>query len=337
MSITIESTTDTPEQVTAAMGGLNKGETVVEEKAESGEKSQDESSEEEQQDESATSKDSEDEDQESQSRDGEEEEDQDSEEDKGKGEDGENSRDSKKKGSRAEKRIKKLASRLSEKDQEIAFLRSQLERSTEKKSPEDDSSQQVDNSQSSGEPQEEDFENHKDYVKALAKWTYEQEKKADEEKNSQTKAKSDYEKKLSTHSERVAEFKKEHSDFDDVVADLVEEYGDVKFSGPLEASILSSENGPALVYELAKNPDQLMRINKLNALDCAREIGKIEARLEKNQESPPKQKKATTTKAPPPVKPVGGKSTRATAKSIYDENLSFAEYEKLRSEQMRSG
>ena len=98
---------------------------------------------------------------------------------------------------------------------------------------------------------------------------------------------------------------------------------------------ITSEHGPALMYELAKNTKELERISKLSPIQAALEIGKLEAKITSSSKSaaPSVEKKAT--KAPAPIDPVGGKGG-SVKKSLSDPNLSQAEYEKLRREQMKA-
>lgn len=63
--------------------------------------------------------------------------------------------------------------------------------------------------------------------------------------------------------------------------------------------ILDSDNGPAILYYLGKNPDIADQISRLPLHVAAREIGKIEAKL-----STPEPEKAT--KAPPPPSQIKG-------------------------------
>jgi hypothetical protein len=82
------------------------------------------------------------------------------------------------------------------------------------------------------------------------------------------------------------------------------------------------------MYELAKNPEEFERINKLGALTAAREIGKIEAKLP--DLSSDKETKKITTKAPAPLKPVGGGSTGTT---VPLDELDYQAYKAARKKQ----
>lgn len=106
--------------------------------------------------------------------------------------------------------------------------------------------------------------------------------------------------------EGVAAIKERIADYDQVMdsckIDLRKDVGDL---------ILSSEKGPHLAYELAKNNGAKLReIQSLPPIEAARAIGRIEARL-----SLPQPKKQT--QAPAPIKPpVGGASPSRDIASI---------------------
>ena len=112
--------------------------------------------------------------------------------------------------------------------------------------------------------------------------------------------------------------------------DVLSEVEHIPVSLAVNNVILDSEHGPEIAYELAKNPKEYERINKLPPLAAARELGKIEARI--SQASSEKKKPETNkiTQAPKPMNPLkGGK--RAPVKSLYDaDRMSQAEYEALR-------
>ena len=64
-------------------------------------------------------------------------------------------------------------------------------------------------------------------------------------------------------------------------------------------AIRESDFGPDIAYYLGTNPSESNRIARLTPLSQAKEIGRIEAKL---QAEPPKAVK--TTSAPAPIKPV---------------------------------
>lgn len=183
---------------------------------------------------------------------------------------------------------------------------------------------------SDGKPNPDSFDTHAEYVEALTDWKTEQKLKEREEKAHQAKLQTEQERLIKAHSDRVTAFAADKEDWDEVL----ESVEDVRMSPTVQELLISSENGPELMYELAKNRAELERICKLAPLAAARELGKIETRIGAKASPEEKKTEATKklTKAPKPIEPVGG--TKGTvAKSIYDPNLSQAEYERIRREQ----
>lgn len=315
MSVQIVSTTDSLEQVNAALGGLapkeSKEETQTapapkEEQGEKDAKASEALEEVSEESEDQKSKDSDDHDEDSKEEDGEK---------------------NQKRKPGIEKKISKLTRRVSEKEQEIERLRQEndaLRRVT--KPAEEALKPEV---KLSDEPKAEDFDTHADYIKAVAKWTLKTEAQAAESKKQAEASASEYKKLQEAHISRLQEFVKTQTDFDEVIADYLADHGDMKFSDTLEEAILTSDLGPAIVYELARNPDELKRINSLGVVQAGKEIGKLEAKLAKAQESS-KTVETKITKAPPPLKPVGSAKSGALIKSI--DEMSFQEYKKARAE-----
>lgn len=87
----------------------------------------------------------------------------------------------------------------------------------------------------------------------------------------------------------------------------------------LEAAILESEFGPAIFYELAKNPRKAVELTYLDPRELAREIGRMEARIEMRQPSKVQQQqpKPRPSSAPPPIKPVQPNGGVQPKKDLY--------------------
>lgn len=223
------------------------------------------------------------------------------------------------------KRIDKLTQRISAKDQELEYWKAEALKG---KSPEKPEPVVEKKPALEGKPKADDFETHEDFVEALTDWKLETKEKERESKAKETQLKTDYQSQSNEFKKKCREF----SEANDGFRDAVEDVDDILMSPGLQEIVLSSDSGPALLYELAKNRDEYERINALGPLSAAREIGKIEARLVKKNEKPNEKK---TTNAPAPIAPVGSKGGKIK-KSIDDPNLSQAEYEKLRREQMKA-
>ena len=121
-----------------------------------------------------------------------------------------------------------------------------------------------------------------------------------------------------SHEGRVAEFKKDHADYDEVVAGASDEM----IPGPLLGALLESELSPALAYHYAKNPDELEKLVGLPQSTALRHLGRLEATLL------PESKGQTQGYTPPPtpIKKVEGGSTP----SSLDGKVDFAEYDNRR-------
>lgn len=227
-----------------------------------------------------------------------------------------------------QRRINKLNAKLSAKEQEADYWRQEAQKAKGQSVPNQKKANQYDES-TSAKPKSDDFESHEEYIDALTDWKMEAKISDYENKKRVELARNEVQTKVKTHAERVKAFVSKHDDFHD----LMEEVDDVRVSGAVQEIILDSENGPALMYELAKNRDEFERICSMTPLKAAKALGQFEAKL---MSSISKEKKETiqTSKAPKPPTPIRSQSKKATAKSIYDSELSQAEYEALRKRQL---
>lgn len=213
----------------------------------------------------------------------------------------------------AEERAIKAEAMLAQLEQEKS--KSQVERPHAKQSVE-----------SEGKPKADDFDSYTEYLEALSDWKLDQRESKAKKESESLKQKEQFEKLAKSFDEKVESFKKTHPDFQDAI----DEVSHIVPSQSLAGAILNSELGPQIAYELAKNPNELNRINSMTPALLFKEIGKIEARIESRQQQP---KTKTLTTAPKPISPVSGGSSTVT-KSLSDPDISFAEYEKIRLQQL---
>ena len=99
---------------------------------------------------------------------------------------------------------------------------------------------------------------------------------------------------LEQFKERVSEFAQEHPDFDQVVSNP-----QLPMTKAITQSLVMAENGPAVAYHLAKNPELVRELANMPAPNVLMKIGNISAQLL----SQPSQKKSKTP--PPPTPPRG--------------------------------
>ena len=312
MSIKVESTTDSPEAVTAALGGLAKQESKVEETKQSASANETEGQgADETQEESETSETLEASD-ESETQDSDESQEDESDESK------DEKKSPKKNGFK--KRIDKLSKRAAAAEQEKEYWKAEaLKAKTAQEKPESKPEKEI--IVGDDEPKQDDFESHAEYIKALGTWSFNKAKKEAAAKEKEEKLKAEHKAKAETFSSKINEFKEKHEDFDE----LMEEAEDVPGNDGVASTIYNSEIGPALMYELAKNKKEYARIAALDPYSAAHEVKKIEERLLKKSETPPEKK---LTKAPPPIKPVSSVGTAKVTKS--PESMSYQEFKRAR-------
>lgn len=229
----------------------------------------------------------------------------------------------------AERRIKQLARQRREAEREAEYWKSKALNNKEVEKPEPVKQETTSND---GRPNPDDFEEHDDYILALSDWRWKQneEKKAASIKQNQQK--SEFDQKIENHQKRVQEFASKTPDYRDVIEDVQ----DVRLSVAVEDVVLNSENGVELLYNLAKDPDELERICSLEPTKAYMELGKFQAGL-KTSQNPPKTRKKVKTGAPKPLESPSNGSTSGRKKSIYDPGLTQKEYEELRRSQQQRG
>lgn len=143
---------------------------------------------------------------------------------------------------------------------------------------------------------------HGEWSKAIAKQEVRQELEAQRQQQSQVDL-------FTQYNDRVDIFRKDHSDFDIVLANPKLPTLDRIAS----AMVISSDEGAAITYHLAKNPEEATRIARLPPYQQALAIGRLENQVKAPKPAPvvqtaPAQTKpvlaAEVTKAPEPLAPV---------------------------------
>ncbi len=175
------------------------------------------------------------------------------------------------------------------------------------------------------EPKPENFKSNAEYVKALAKYEWDEYAKADTNKKNIEKMQAEREKMISDHNSRVMTYKESVPDFEEVL----HEVDNIPFTPQLADVLLNHDRGPELMYALAKDPENYERISKLPIRSIEREIGKLEARLETSATSNETQGNKTKTSAPRPIKPVAATSPPAKKLGWY-EGMPLKDYKKAR-------
>lgn len=234
-----------------------------------------------------------------------------------------------KKKSGFQKRIDKLNQRVAAKEQEAEYWkREALNKSATAPKPET----QADFSKAAaaeGEPQPEQFDDHKSYVKALAK--HEAKQLLAEERRSQEKSRQETEqaKRVNTYQEKAKAFLETHPDFDEVVEDL-------RVSPVVLSYLQSSEIGPDIAYELGKHPEEAKRLLQLSPIDAAVELGAIKSRITSKASGKKTPETKRVSSAPAPISPVGGSGKTSAPKTLEEAaKSSYSEYKRMREEQLQ--
>lgn len=178
-----------------------------------------------------------------------------------------------------------------------------------------------------GEPNPEDFATQVEFAKAIAAWTYKQEKSASDKADQQQKAKAIEQDKFATHLDRVKEFAETHDDFEEVM----QAAGSITIPDAVVSLLVDAENGAEILYELAKQPKEFKRICALGDIAAARELGRFESKLKSSSDSK-ETPEPKTTKAPKPITPL---SAKGGAISKSPDDMDFDEYKAWRKKNPR--
>lgn len=117
---------------------------------------------------------------------------------------------------------------------------------------------------------------------------------------------------------RTQEVRAAHPDYDDVL----ESVNHIGIPNELRHTLFTSEHGPAIMFQLASNPEELARISALPPLDAAREIGRLEAKAS----STPSPKTPLKSAARPPVPPTTVSGNKKPTGNLDD--LSLSDYKR---------
>jgi DNA repair exonuclease SbcCD ATPase subunit len=178
-----------------------------------------------------------------------------------------------------------------------------------------------------GKPRPEQYSDAFEYNEALTEYKINQRIQQIAKEAEQAKQQEERLKQAQTFAEREQAVRAELADYDEMIAS-----SDVMISDQVKDAILESEIGPRIIYHLAENPEIAEKINKLSLVNALKEVGKIEARLEKAPESKAEVKAVVVSKAPKPISPL--KSMSASAEVPIDSsgnfNGSFKQYREMR-------
>lgn len=168
------------------------------------------------------------------------------------------------------------------------------------------------------EPKEADFDTYEAFIEARADYrarkAYREEREKERAEAAQQSQQTAAQQQRQAIADRIQAFEKDHPDYREVV-----DNPDLILTDAIAYALQTSEDGPAMAYALAKDPDRFKRIAALPPADTMLELGVLRAEL--RQATPPKADARPATPvmptAPPPPTPVRGGSV-STAVSLED-------------------
>lgn len=163
---------------------------------------------------------------------------------------------------------------------------------------------QADESPIGREPRADQFTDAFEYAKALAEWSAEKALYERDQQEANRKIEEERQKVIKSWSEKLEKAKPNLPDFDDVVDST-----QVVVSNEVRDAIIESDVGPEILYHLASlDGEEAERFQALPVAKALREIGKLEARFEKQeaaQEEAVRSKPVVQkSKAPAPLSPI---------------------------------
>lgn len=153
------------------------------------------------------------------------------------------------------------------------------------------------------EPTPDQFSDMYEYAKALAEYTADKKLAERDQQEASRKAAAEQEVKFKAWADRVNAAKSSLPDFDDMV-----QSSEVRVSDPVRDAIIESEHGPQILYYLAENTEFAQKLAGMSLVSAVREIGKIEARYERDAKAnvPDVKPVVGKSKAPAPISPLRG-------------------------------
>lgn len=163
---------------------------------------------------------------------------------------------------------------------------------------------QADESPIGREPRADQFTDAFEYAKALAEWSAEKALYDRDQQEANRKIEEERQKVIKSWSEKLEKAKPNLPDFDDVVDST-----QVVVSNEVRDAIIESDVGPEILYHLASlDGEEAEKFQALPVAKALREIGKLEARFEKQeaaQEEAVRSKPVVQkSKAPAPLSPI---------------------------------
>jgi hypothetical protein len=197
-----------------------------------------------------------------------------------------------------QKRIGKLTKKMRTAERERDF---EKDENTELKKKLEGMSAEIDKMSSkifeADKPQKEDFEEEDEFIEALTDWKIDSKLKVSQketEKIDKEVPKEDLKETYQGLDDAVESGREKYKNFDEIVFNE-----DLVISPEVTQIALDTDTPEDIIYFLASDPKESERISKLDPVRAAKEIGKIEVKLEVEKETPKSRKKLSN--APNPI------------------------------------
>jgi len=197
------------------------------------------------------------------------------------------------------------------------------------------------------------YATYEDWLSDHSKWTREQavaatrkvideEKQADRERIERESTSRVVNERLATYNASLETFKQTHADFDAAFSDAKEALQDTLMAiGPNALrvvdgyTVFDAEDGPALSYYLLKRPDELKALVLKPAQQQLIHLARLEERIRGGapKKNGPSIAASPESKAPEPIRPVG---SGPTATSVPLDEESFQDYRARRERELRA-
>lgn len=184
---------------------------------------------------------------------------------------------------------------------------------------------------------------YEDYVEALTDWKLEQrelQKAQEEARAAETERQQAV---LSGWRDQMDSAREKYEDFNETLSEQVPIYTGVQMA------LMEMDNGAEVAYFLGKNRDKAADLMKMSEARAMAEVGRLSAELrngqtvsekadselaeEEAEAAPAPVLQRPRSHAPAPIRPVGGSATKS---SVPMDELSYAEYRKLRDQQAKA-
>jgi hypothetical protein len=198
------------------------------------------------------------------------------------------------------------------------------------------------------------YATYEEYLSDHAKWTREQaeagakrviaeQQKADRERIERDSASRAVNERVAKYQHNLDEFKKTHADFDAVYEDAKEAAQAIRIALGPDAfttidgyTVFDAEDAPGLTYYLLKNPDEVKAIAMKAPPHQVIHLARLEERLRQEgakAPGPSSHAAPVKTKAPEPIKPVGSSPTAST---VSPDEESYQDFKARRERELRA-